>query len=534
MLDFNSPASSSLDNSSSAAAETSRIGIKLKLKKTSGDQYEVKLMQTSTSFTASVCSSNDNLNSALSDTTNNPDEPKRRPKREASKKIKYDLSEDDEGFSSDEYTPSIKKQKINSKLESRSIRSMSRESSKLFNENKKEFKKSDSNNSNKSQTKKKSPPKDDFVYEPVLLPFYKEDIVSKEIQKKIKIFDKIPVVVAIKSKPFAIALIEEKTNFIYSKAVFFLHLLTSYLSPCIYCPFCCTYMNIKQFLKHFHISDDDVENFHLEKSDIESGDDINGEDYNLNNSFVLTNEKKRVFRRLLKSKYKIQPYKPDGSSLNEEELKTWDIFVNKISKFKKIYLEKQTENDKPVSMVDDKTKIDPKQKIAPKKCSNLNTKLSDDEDDYEFYNDTNDLIISESSANQSMNVSNFKIFVNKEDDLVLSEDDDVQQITIQTASKTAQQTISLNKPTNESVDSPNQAKRTIQMEDYNKVYSGYSEYLQNFISSNQYTICPLSYICYRNSERNIFLNKLEGNNDVLNYDLLRLSLNLNLDLDLDY
>lgn len=136
--------------------------------------------------------------------------------------------------------------------------------------------------------------------------FFKSDIVRATLLQKHEILNSQPAVVINHSKPFPIALVEDKTNIVETKAILFIHLFQTFKSPCIGCPLCKNFMTCTEFSKHIHLDEEDeevqlIENMKLDKTT---------------------------------KSYKILPYRMDSEELSEEALSTWKIFTKRYSAFK--------------------------------------------------------------------------------------------------------------------------------------------------------------------------------------------------------
>lgn len=133
------------------------------------------------------------------------------------------------------------------------------------------------------------------------------------------------------SIPFPIALVEDKTNIVHTKALLLIHLYKSYSSPCIICVLCKRFFSINEFSKHFHLSDEDL----LDKDDEESSnnDDETNDDQRKPRDRASYTEadwqqiRERRLSSLKKKSYKILPYCLNkNNELNEDQLKIWKIF----------------------------------------------------------------------------------------------------------------------------------------------------------------------------------------------------------------
>lgn len=128
--------------------------------------------------------------------------------------------------------------------------------------------------------------------------FLQDELVKSSLLEKHRVLCNQPFVKMEHSEPFPIALVENETNIVETKALLFLHLFQSLSCPCIGCPECHTYMTCAEFSKHIHLDEDDTETLIDPKS------------------------------------YKILPYRMDDEELSEEALNTWKIFGKRYTSFK--------------------------------------------------------------------------------------------------------------------------------------------------------------------------------------------------------
>lgn len=102
--------------------------------------------------------------------------------------------------------------------------------------------------------------------EPEVINFDSEEIIPQKIEEKMQIACKQPVCKIAHSKPFPIALVEEQTSVVFSKALLLNHLYLSYASPCILCPLCRKFLTVTEFTKHIHVNHEDEEDKSSNKS----------------------------------------------------------------------------------------------------------------------------------------------------------------------------------------------------------------------------------------------------------------------------
>ena len=125
-----------------------------------------------------------------------------------------------------------------------------------------------------------------------------------------------PRVVLTHSKPFPIALVEDKTNVVHTKALLFLHLFCSYLAPCIHCPWCNKLLNVSEFSKHLHIDqidddDDDEEeedNDKMSDASSTSSDEFDFDTADEKQAYLAQRKKEKKYVKLIKKSFKILPY----------------------------------------------------------------------------------------------------------------------------------------------------------------------------------------------------------------------------------
>ena len=138
--------------------------------------------------------------------------------------------------------------------------------------------------------------------------FYLSDIVRYNFSDKVNIMLNPPNVILTTTKPFPIALVEDKTNIICTKALIHMHLFQSYGSQCINCLMCNNFLTIAEFSKHLHRAEDD--------------DD---EDFN----------------ELTKKSFKVLPYRVNkNEELSEADLDVWRTFGKRYARFKQEHLSK--------------------------------------------------------------------------------------------------------------------------------------------------------------------------------------------------
>jgi len=115
------------------------------------------------------------------------------------------------------------------------------------------------------------------------------------------------------SQGIPIALVENNTNFIQTKAVLFLHLFVSLSVGCIWCPLCATHLSVTEFSRHVHPEEgeDDEEDQPSEDSEFKA-----------------------------KKTYKILPYRIDGQELSSDVLVGWKTFARRFSEFKQAQINK--------------------------------------------------------------------------------------------------------------------------------------------------------------------------------------------------
>ena len=130
-----------------------------------------------------------------------------------------------------------------------------------------------------------------------------EEIIPLTNEEKLKIAQEQPVCRIVHSKPFPIALVEEQTNVVFSKALLLNHLYLSYSSPCILCPLCSKFLTVAEFTKHLLHSNQDVEN---------------GEDNKSSSNKA----------------FNILPYRT-RSQITEYDMSTWKLFSKRYSEFKR-------------------------------------------------------------------------------------------------------------------------------------------------------------------------------------------------------
>jgi len=141
--------------------------------------------------------------------------------------------------------------------------------------------------------------------------FTREDIYQASFIEKAEVLKRKPFVILHHSQGIPIALVENKTNFIQTKAVLFLHLFVSLSVGCIWCPLCATHLSITEFSRHVHPEE--------------------GEDEEEDGPAVEATAKKT---------YKVLPYRMDGEELSSNVLSTWKAFAKRFAEFKQAQIER--------------------------------------------------------------------------------------------------------------------------------------------------------------------------------------------------
>lgn len=307
------------------------FGLKLILKRQYGNKYEIKNPNTSNSSNCSFDSSSS------------------RPRREAARKVKFKFEDEDSPVKKrPKYTPSVSQPRI-------------------------------------------SRPKIFLPQPETCIPFEQSDLVEKT-DGLLNEISNYQVKISINhSVPFPIALVEDKTNIVHTKALLLIHLYQSYSSPCIICVLCKNFFSIPTFSKHFHISEDDLDTD-------SSGDELDQGSYH---TFLseLDERKERKLRKLRKKSYKILPYfLNQNNELNQNQLKTWKLFSSKFTFYK---TQRQTK-------LDEQKELDLKkeqEKLAKKRANSIRPKsrrrpdpelrnwdfICDEKEDKYFYTNRNRL-----------------------------------------------------------------------------------------------------------------------------------------------
>jgi hypothetical protein len=158
--------------------------------------------------------------------------------------------------------------------------------------------------------------------------FTADDIAanSEELSRDVR----QPRVLLKHSIPFPVALVEEKTNVVFTKALLFLHLFQSYAAPCIMCVLCKEFHSVGTFSKHLHLED-------IESS---SDEDEYEPAVNVESNEAKLGPKKRRLELLRKRTFKILPYfiganySSRNFRLNEQQIKSWKLFTGKFASFR--------------------------------------------------------------------------------------------------------------------------------------------------------------------------------------------------------
>ncbi len=132
------------------------------------------------------------------------------------------------------------------------------------------------------------------------------------------------------SIPFPIALVEDLTNIVATKALLLLHLFRSYASPCIICVLCKRFFNIGDFTKHFHVTNEDLSSSPSSSSSDEQGNE------KLSSKISTETRKLRKIDDLRKKSFKILPYSIHGnnSNLDVNQIRVWKLFSERFAYFK--------------------------------------------------------------------------------------------------------------------------------------------------------------------------------------------------------
>lgn len=175
------------------------------------------------------------------------------------------------------------------------------------------------------------------------IPFEPSDLVEKDDELVAHILKNQPRVKITHSIPFPIALVEDKTNIVHTKALLLIHLYKSFSSPCIICVLCKCFFSINDFSKHFHLSEEDLFDEDDEEDEETHGnitDDSKPIDAQKKTHVNLNLEQRREKKlaELRKKSFKILPYCLNkNNELNEDQLKIWKIFGERLD-FIRFYL----------------------------------------------------------------------------------------------------------------------------------------------------------------------------------------------------
>jgi hypothetical protein len=157
---------------------------------------------------------------------------------------------------------------------------------------------------------------------------------DEDYQKLIEeALNKKPRVTIKHSMPLPLALVNPKTDVIYTYGIFLLHLFTSYTQTCILCLQCKRFLSIDAFGQHFHVNAKDT--------DDESDDDGYDEDKE-----EVAKRVEEKLSRLRKNKYVVLPYfRTDniGGELNAAQLKQWEIFQERVQYLRRLSQKKHEE-----------------------------------------------------------------------------------------------------------------------------------------------------------------------------------------------
>jgi hypothetical protein len=150
-----------------------------------------------------------------------------------------------------------------------------------------------------------------------------DDLVHYTYQEKLNILTRQPNVLVNHSKPFPIALVEEGTNIVHTKALLINHLFQSYTSPCILCPLCKKFLNVYEFTRHLH-----------EFESAATADPLSDDDeYNDYQAYIDS-----ILRR---KKFNILPYQTANNPLTAVDMEIWKSFARHYMLFKQDRLHKR-------------------------------------------------------------------------------------------------------------------------------------------------------------------------------------------------
>lgn len=251
-------------------------------------------------------------------------------------------------------------------------------------------------------------------------PFTKADIQPASFIEKSEILQRKAYVVLHHSQGIPIALVENKTNFITTKAVLFIHLFMSLSSGCIWCPLCEFHLSVTEFSKHVHSEEGDDDEVDTKKT------------------------------------YKVLPYRIDNTQeLSPHVLGTWKTFAKRYSEFKQVQVEKGKAKvpvikkpeleTKKVLVVKDMNKVKDVEVVAVKEAVIIPVPIvmkKIEFSDWEYKENDQFLISKERLANdivyevETERPSEVHYFMEQQDDMNLSEDEsDVKSNSSQTETR---------------------------------------------------------------------------------------------------
>ena len=313
-------------------------------------------------------------------------------------------------------------------------------------------------------------------------PFLESEIVKITAEEAVFIMSNQPTAVLNHSLPLHIALVEDQTNIVCTKAVLFIHLFKSFDSPCIGCPLCKSFLTTTEFSKHIHPDED------------EEGDD---DDQSHTKS------------------YKILPYNQD--KLSESDLSTWKLFGKRFGMFKqrkqqmlpviKKLVPVEVKTSLLNSSLGNNTNENKKGAIVENKLKKIEFDDWDYKENQTYLLDherfeSDQLIVVETPGHDNQ----VHYFYEQEENLVLSEDED--------DTTKANKNIIKN---NDSVEVEEQIKavdkrpivKPTLTERYFNMYDNLSKDALLFICDNEFTIIPSSFIQYINNKREMNMRQLK-------------------------
>jgi hypothetical protein len=347
---------------------------------------------------------------------------------------------------------------------------------------------------------KTQPPNRNFFIKdpPVEVEFKQNELHRVSEHEKQEIVLNQPKLILNHSKPFPIALVEDKENAVYTKALLYMHLFQTYTSPCVFCPWCKNFLSIGEFSKHIHVedlsdSDDDS------SSDLDDSDDDDDTERKKKKQQIKQEKKQGKYERLMKLSFKILPYCLNKAANNEASIKTWKMFGERFAHLKKCRQEFQQNEKKRLEeerlRAEERRLLEEKEEISESKkrkfeCIMENKRLgSRSASDFSLSEDDSDKISDKISQQSGRNAS--KQPPNRQTPSPSSE--------FKGLTNELDQSVYLNM----------YKRKPTFIERFINLYDNLPKDLLFYICDNEFTIVPISFLTYFNFKREINMQNIK-------------------------